>query len=221
MRLSNTLEHTFLPEIFRSNPIVLDLGGNKGEFAKFMTTNFAARVFLLEPLPRLFRDIEGMPGLVKYEEALSANSGNITLHDAPDRCATAYGGYSQGEEVTVKSVDLAELMGRLPAGDVDLVKMDIEGAEIEVLETAAPEVIRRARQITVEFHDFLYPELTPRVEAIKSRLSGMGFYVINFSYHTNGDVLFVRKDAISRLHYFWLKYLVKYYRGIRRVAARI
>ena len=98
--------------------------------------------------------------------------------------------------------------------------MDIEGAEMEILETAPAELLRRARQITVEFHDFLYPELLPRVKAIQRRLAAAGFYVINFSQFTNGDVLFVRRDLISYPQYLFLKYPVKYGRGVRRLLAR-
>lgn len=219
--ISNTIDHTFLSGLLRKNPVVLDFGGNQGEFARYVAQNFQARTWLYEPLPVLFRDIPDIPDMVKYPEAVAAQRGELTLKYSGKRCASLYEGYGEGEEFRVKSVDLATVFSRLPPGDADLVKMDIEGAEIELLETAPAEILGRVRQMTVEFHDFLYPELQPRVEAIKKRLAELGFYVINFSYHTNGDVLFVRKDVISFLQYLWLKYPLKYARGLGRILKRI
>lgn len=221
MRVINILGHTFLPELLPPEPQVADLGGNRGEFAKFMIHGYGGKVFLYEPLPELFREIPEMPGLTKFPEAVTVTAGDFTLRHSEDRCATVYAGHTGGREITVPGVDLATVFARMPMGDVDLVKMDVEGAEMDILENANPETLRRVRQMTVEFHDFLYPDLRPRVEDIKSRISRMGFYVINFSYHTNGDILFLRRDVVSYWIYLWLKYVEKYIRGASRILRRM
>ena len=46
-------------------------------------------------------------------------------------------------------------------------KVDIEGSEIGMFDSASDEDLCMCTQITVEFHVFVYPEQRPQVEAIK------------------------------------------------------
>jgi len=96
-------------------------------------------------------------------------------------------------------------------------KVDIEGAELAMFESASDADLQKFTQITVEFHDFIYPEQSREVESIKRRLRGLGFWVINFSLD-NSDVLFVNRatSGAGRLQYIRLKYITKYMSGIRR-----
>ena len=78
----------------------------------------------------------------------------------------------------------------------DLLKIDIEGAELAIFEGEDFDVLPRMKQISVEFHAFLYPEQRPRVKNIISKMNKSGFYSIDFSA-TWKDVLFVNKSMIS------------------------
>jgi hypothetical protein len=104
-------------------------------------------------------------------------------------------------------------------GELDLVKADIEGAELGLFAAMGAEDFARIRQLTVEFHDFLYPEVAPEVEAAKRRIRSFGFHCIPFS-RTNGDVLFVRRDVIGRARFLWLRHVVRNARGLLRIARR-
>jgi FkbM family methyltransferase len=42
---------------------------------------------------------------------------------------------------------------------VDLLKMDIEGSEIDVFEGATDEDLQRVDQFTIEFHSRIYPDI--------------------------------------------------------------
>lgn len=79
----------------------------------------------------------------------------------------------------------------------------------------------KIKQLTVEFHDFLYPELKNQVEELKQKISSFGFYCIPFSLTTNGDVLFIRKVEISFAKYILVKYILRYIRGVIRKARKI
>ena len=79
---------------------------------------------------------------------------------------------------------------------IDLVKMDIEGAEVFALADTERELLRAATQITVEFHDFCGILTTDQVNDLIVRMHLIGFYGVRFS-NNNTDWLFVRKDAIS------------------------
>ncbi len=217
MKIPEIYFHTFMGDLGDA-PVVVDAGGSYGPFSEYMIKNFNAHTYLLEPVPGFFGTLPVHPNVTLYEEALTAKDGPVVLDTA-----AGYGSVQPGvppvKPLTVKGVSLATLLARIPDAEIDLFKMDIEGSEIEVLEAAAPEVLRRIRQLTVEFHDFVYPELGPRVEAIKKKIEGTGFYCITFSLN-NGNVLFVRKGRISWLTYMRLKYPLKYWRGVKRLFRR-
>ena len=102
----------------------------------------------------------------------------------------------------------------------DLLKVDIEGAELDLFDAATVAELRCFRQITAEFHDFLWPEQATRVARAKRHLVLAGFRRIDFSLDSS-DVLFVRADSLSPPAWLWLRYIVRNWRGLRRRAARI
>ena len=102
----------------------------------------------------------------------------------------------------------------------DLLKVDIERMELDLFETATVAELRCFRQITVEFHDFLWPEQASRVDRAKRRLVLAGFRRIDFSLDSS-DVLFVRADSLSWPAWFWLRHVVRNWRGLCRRLDRI
>jgi hypothetical protein len=98
---------------------------------------------------------------------------------------------------------------------VDLIKMDIEGAELDVLESAPTELLQSIRQLTIEFHEFVYPQSRARIEALKKRFRHLGFWVVDFS-RTNYDVLFVHPAASLSLRVRASILLEKYYLRMKR-----
>lgn len=94
--------------------------------------------------------------------------------------STAAGEYAfrldeQGGSV-VDAVTIADLAGML-GGLVDFVKMDIEGAEWEVLESSGWE--RHLRMLLVELH----PQTEASVCRVWSLLAGRGFQVVRHRPH--------------------------------------
>ncbi len=210
--------HSFIRSLIGEDAVVVDLGANKGEFSYAISDTFRCNVYAVEPVPDLFLRIERRPKLQKMQYCVSGKEGKVVLSLSSDRCATTYSaGYSIGEEKTlvVKSITLDKLMDSLGLRKVDLLKVDIEGAEIDMFTSVSAKELRRFAQITVEFHDFLYPELHTRVEKTKRELVSAGFYCVPFSLN-NGDVLFVRNDMISLVFYLYLKYFLKYILGASR-----
>ncbi len=47
MKLIEKLAHTFVADFLNENSIFLDLGGNRGEFAKFLVDNFNCFVYTM------------------------------------------------------------------------------------------------------------------------------------------------------------------------------
>jgi FkbM family methyltransferase len=192
-------DHTFLPAFLGPASIVFDLGANRGQFTRAIVTAFGCQVHAVEPNPHLSASLErlAMPGVTVYAAALSGSPGSLPFVMTTNSEASHFSGSSgPGEDtVQVEALTLADLMSRVPAqARIDLVKMDIEGAELDVLEGAPKELLERVSQFTIEFHQFVHPESRPRVERIKQRFRNLGFWVVDFT-RCNYDVLCVHPDV--------------------------
>jgi hypothetical protein len=77
----------------------------------------------------------------------------------------------------------------------DLLKIDIEGAEMQIFEGDDLDIFKHIKQISVEFHAFIYPEQRRRVKKIISQMKRNGFYCIDFSA-TWKDVLFINRSMV-------------------------
>ena len=133
------------------------------------------------------------------------------------RCPTQE--LEHAEEVPVWS--LRTLWSRLPMGEIGLVKVDVEGAEIEMFQAADATILRRARQYTVEFHDFLWNERVAEVGEIFQKFRAAGFVPLRFS-RDNSNVVFLRRDWLpaGQLGRLWLMGPVKIGMGLVRILRR-
>lgn len=220
MRIINFLDHTFLGNYLDENSIILDLGGNKGEFAKKISNDFNCKVFTFEPVQELFESIKETELVKKFKKAVVPKSGELVeINLSDDKCATAYG--KTGKVIQAESITIEEILNNEGIASVSLLKIDIEGSEVSILENIKPEILKKIDQVTVEFHDFLWPELKPRVEAIKKKIEKLGYYCIPFSLMTNGDVLFIKKEKLSFLNYIRLKFFTRFMMGAKRKIKKI
>jgi hypothetical protein len=127
----------------------------------------------------------------------------------------------EGTATSVDGLDFASLLQSV-GGRIDLLKLDIEGAEIEFLDAAKDADLARVGQLTIEFHD--HCGITPRADVVRvcNRLSELGFYRLWSSWRENThDTLFVHRRVMPRRTYVWQMYPVRYARGIGRVLGRL
>lgn len=213
----NLCDHTFLPSLL-TDGVVLDLGANQGEFSTVMAKSFEKRCVALEPVPNLFDKLPVINGVKWIKAALADQDGILKIFLHSDRCASSMDVGRSEFFVEARAISLPALLAEENIIKVDLLKIDIEGEEVSILEKIKPEDLLSVNQITIEFHDFLYPELKSRVEKIKHKLEDFGFYCIPFSLTNNGDVLFIRKNKISYGYYVVLKFFWRYiFGGIRKI----
>jgi FkbM family methyltransferase len=164
-------------------PLVLDLGGNVGVFSLL-----AAQA---HPRPRIIAFEPGPPNAEMFEQNLAANPvlaprinlrreavGGTTriakwFFDAMNPGGSGlYQPHGDGVEVRIRA--FAEILAELGA-PVALVKMDIEGAEFEVLEHTPAEVWQRVSALSLELHDD--PAGRTRREEFLHRLRTLGFSI--------------------------------------------
>lgn len=142
---------------------VLDLGGNVGLYALYVAAvNPHARIFSFEPssenLALLRRNLERNPRQADridvFPMAVGSYNGTATL--SLDRTSAEYSIVHNGEEAhrteQVRCVDLATALDMMHVDEFDLVKIDIEGAEADLLRSASDEQLRRFKAIVLEWH---------------------------------------------------------------------
>lgn len=215
--------HSFLASLLKPGAVVLDLGLNRGLFALALIERYGARVYGAEPVNALYEALPRHPDLTPFRVALTGKDAPIRINVFADRCASAASdSIDRVESVEqVEGCTLGTFLGRAGITHVDLAKIDIEGAEIGLFQAASDAELRSIDQYTIEFHDFLLPEIHREVEAIKKRLVGLGFLCFPFSLD-NTNVLFVKRECLSAplLQSLWLRLPVRFLQGICRRIGR-
>ena len=133
--------HSILP----GTRVALDVGGNIGQYA-LLFSRYAQRVYTFEPVPKKIEQLKYNIGLNSFASnvtlvplALSSRSGTATFALPYDDGNAGTGSLVldptwNSSKITVECITMDEFLEREGISDVDLVKMDIEGAELFALQ---------------------------------------------------------------------------------------
>jgi len=219
--------HHFYAPMLNRNSIVVDLGAHVGEFAQYVSASFGCRCYAVEASPELYARIPESPLIERLNYAIAEDEGPVVfeLCENPEmnHVSAALPVQSQGRRITVPGVNLESLLVQYKIGEIDLLKVDIEGSEIGMFDGLSDERLLMIRQITVEFHDFLpNTNYDAAIIRIKRRLISLGFTCTVFSKSDHGDVLFLNKrlNRLSPSALLYFGYIARYSRGLGRVLTR-
>lgn len=150
-------EPAFRPSAGQS---VVDVGANAGIYCVYTATQVGrqGRVIAIEPNPAVVARLKRNVGANALDEvctvvpvAISRQGGVGSLVVSSNTAISHLAEPSQhGVEVQVQTLD--EVVGRLGIGGIDLMKIDVEGAELAVLQGGA-DAVRRCRRIVIEVSD--------------------------------------------------------------------
>jgi FkbM family methyltransferase len=166
-----------------AEPTVIDAGANIGLASYYARRNCnAGRLICIEPHPETFAVLTRnmvnpkFDGVELHQAALAPQEGEATLFFEPDApLASSMDPRSQNGDLSKTQVRCMTLEPLLKEGPVGLLKIDIEGAEADVLEAVAGQ-LGQVENIFVEVHPTAgtSPSLLIRVLAI---LEAAGFFV--------------------------------------------
>ncbi len=184
--ITSKMYRQLLPLLDRTKPLnVLDIGANNGGFPLllklegFEFNRLAAVEFNPSTFERLKTNIENNFG-VGYK-LLNAGLCGISriLKVDPSLTGTADSIYAQKpsiNSVEIEGLTFDEILNRtFEDEDVDICKMDVEGAEFEVFENPGHAGIKRCRSLIIEIHQA--PD-RPR-EVVLQKLAELGFEELN------------------------------------------
>lgn len=146
---------------------IVDAGAHIGMASILFARRFPfARVIAVEPEPSNFaalvRNVAHYENVTPVRAALWNNDGEITLGSSDAHPKGAFQIVENGD-MRVPAITMDTLMRETGIETIDLLKVDIEGAEKEVF--AACDWIKKVRIIAIELHDRIRPGCRSVVEA--------------------------------------------------------
>lgn len=205
-------EHHFLGSGLRSDSIILDIGANKGQFYYQTREKYSGQFFLIEPNGELFRELKVVGTDRKFNVAITRETKQYTFYNSVNNEAGSLdknmaAQWKLAEAETVDGWTFNHLMTQAGVDMIDVLKVDIEGAEIDLFNSLSNEQLRKIKQITCEFHDFMDQGQLQAVKDTLVRLKRNDFAILNFSFLDHRDVLAVNLREST----FWISLLLKVY----------
>lgn len=189
---------------------IIDLGACLGEFSIEVNKQFnLKKSILVEANPTNFNKISKLENFTLINKiATHAESDQLKFFNedaaSPYNGSTIFNNFTSSlKQHLISTISLKDLISQLNLDeneDVDILKIDIEGGEYELLINEKDETLLKFKQITVEFHDFIDPNLRGLNPQIEKRLTDLGFSVEakNPAHFRHGseyyDVLFVKNN---------------------------
>jgi FkbM family methyltransferase len=168
--------------------VCIDLGANLGQHTRTMASH-AGKVYAFEPDPwtaaELRARLADLSNVEVIEAAAGIEDGTFPLYRTAafdtDRVEQSQSSSLMSEKrnidksssVDVRVVDFPAFLGELD-NDIAIIKMDIEGAEVPLLEALFDHPVKnRIGHLFVETHESRIPALFGRTEALRARAAEM------------------------------------------------
>lgn len=149
--------------------LIVDAGANVGYSAIYFARKFPqARIVAIEPEPSnfevLLKNTSRYPNIIPMKKALWHQSGSLTFFAPPagragaqkDGFHVAIGQEPESSTFQVECITIQEILREVGASHVDILKIDVEGAEKEIFQNAEG-WIGDVDMIIAEMHDRIIP----------------------------------------------------------------
>jgi FkbM family methyltransferase len=172
-----------LPVLCRPDRIIVDVGANLGIYTH-AARRYARHVIAIEPQPLLAASLRSAYGGTSVEVVqcgLSDRPGTFSLYvpiidSLPvDTRASLLSGLNGNTEVSVQIP--VRTLDSFSLNDVNLIKIDVEGLELEVLRGARETLARCRPAIVVEAEERMRPGTVASVAELMESLNYAGFFI--------------------------------------------
>jgi len=207
---------------FISPATVIDVGAAYGGFSEECATLFPlSRYVMLEPLVeyrRALQDLEQRhPSMRHICAAAASRAGDIVIHVHPDLVGSSVlrevesGTEVNGVPRTVPAVTIDAVVREMGVKGPFLLKVDVQGAELDVLRGAA-ETLAETEYVLCEISLFRFFESGPELIDVVTYMKNQGLVAYdlgNLQYRpldnalSQVDLAFVKEEGNFRRHHFY------------------
>lgn len=168
------------PALKAAQTVVLDIGGHKGYFALYVRAlNAEVPVLAYEPEEVNFAafkrhlELNKVPGVTVKNAAVAQEEGTLLLNvseDSHNHSIVVSPGTTVQKKVSATTLE--KIVSKFER--VDVLKMDIEGAEFQIFENASDGVFEKLHTVFLEYHEY-GPEM--KAERLEHLFKQHGFSV--------------------------------------------
>jgi FkbM family methyltransferase len=163
---------------FKTNPrLIVDAGANIGLATLFFSSKFpGTKIIAIEPelsnYNLLVRNCSGMTNVTPWHAAVWSTDTSLQIvnPDAEKWAYTVTAGTLNGSGI--KALTIPQILAQSGHDTIDILKLDIEGAERELFRDGCEEWLPRVKMIIIELHDRHAPGCS---RAVYSKLCQMPF----------------------------------------------
>jgi len=168
----------------QNRDVVFDIGANIGLWTAYILNKGAKKVYAFEPnklaisqLNHNFKDNKNVvivPKGVYHEHTkipfyVDASNSLISSMINDEHKVLAY---------EVETVTIDEVLSEYNIDKINLLKMDIEGAEFDIFDNISTETMNKIDSLLIEYHDFYFPMVMHKVDHLITELEKFGYDVI-------------------------------------------
>ena len=162
------------------NSVVVDVGANIGAFTIF-AAQWAKKVFAFEPEADNFRllcaniELNGFKNVTPKKIAIAKKKGQQDFYIAEKQHSGAHSFLLQRYDrvLKVETLSIADLIKAESLTKIHFLKLDCEGAEIDIIEGLSLKNAKKIEQIALEFH----PRNDYSTQDMVRKLTMLGFDV--------------------------------------------
>ena len=163
--------------------VVFDIGANIGLWTAYILERGAKKVYSFEPnklaisqLENNFKDNEKVVIVPKgiYHEHTKipfyVDEGNSLI-------SSVVNGDNKVLAYEIDTLTIEDVLEQYNIDKIDLLKMDIEGAEFDIFDNVTVETMDKIDSLLIEYHDFYFPDGTHKVDHLVLELENFGFHI--------------------------------------------
>ncbi len=144
--------------------IIVDVGcGFEADFSRHMIEKFGVTAYGIDPTEKHKQPLQQMESssggkFVYLQNAVSSKSGELLFYEIANResgsLLSEHVNFMQDETISymVNSITLREIPEKIEHDQIDLIKLDIEGAEYDLFSDIKNDDLAAYKQIYIEFH---------------------------------------------------------------------
>jgi FkbM family methyltransferase len=210
INIVNLSDHSVDIDMLYDKSIVFDVGSYQGDFVRDLLKYYSCYVYMYEPNVRqktieskygnidkiniIYKAISSEEGIKKLYLGNKAGPGwtkqtGSSFYSSKD--------YTGDKYLNVPCVTLEKELDKHNIKTLDLLKLDVEGEELNIIENINTDVLKRINQMTIEFHSHSnidgYTE--DRVEKCREKIKDAGFKEV---VKSNLDNLYIKEELYDR-----------------------